>query len=149
MTTIKERIQDNIKDAMRQRDSKKLNILRQITAAIKQIEVDERISVDSDDQILVILDKLLKQRKESIAQFEIAKRDDLIAQEQYEVDIIRDYLPEPLSDNDIQELVIKAIVELQAEKISDMGKVMAYLKPMLQGRADISIVSLLVKSKLS
>lgn len=149
MTTIKERLQADIKDAMRQRESQKLNVLRLVTAAIKQIEVDQRILVDTDEQIIVILDKMLKQRKESIAQFELAKRDDLIAQEQYEIDLISPYMPMPLSDEAIQDMVSQAMTELNAEKISDMGRVMAQLKPLLQGRADLSKVSLLVKSKLS
>lgn len=146
--TIKDRITNDLKDAMRARDQKKLGTLRLITAAIKQIEIDERIVVENDERILVILDKMMKQRKESIAQFQAAGRDDLVAQEQYEIEIVSHYLPEPLSDDEINTLIQEAMTELNAEKISDMGKVMAHLKPLLQGRADMSKVSLLIKAKL-
>ena len=147
--TIKERISNDIKDAMRAKDSKKLGTLRLITAAIKQIEVDERKPVEDDGQILVILEKLLKQRKESITQFQLANREDLIAQEQFEIDLISQYLPEPLSDEEIDNLIQKTIAALHAEKISDMGRVIAELKPTLLGRADMAKVSALVKAKLS
>jgi uncharacterized protein len=146
--TIKDRIISDLKDAMRARDQKKLGTLRLITAAVKQIEVDERIVVE-EDRMLVILDRLMKQRKESISQFQAAGRDDLVAQEEYELEIIGQYLPEPLSDAEITTLIEKAMTELNAEKISDMGKVMANLKPLLQGRADMSKVSALIKARLS
>lgn len=146
--SIKDRITSDVKDAMRARDQKKLSTLRLITAAVKQKEVDERIEVD-DAILLVILDKLAKQRKESIAQFQAAKRDDLVAQEEYELGIINTYLPEPLSDIAINELIGEAMTSLAATKVSDMGKVMNYLKPLLQGRADMSQVSALIKAKLS
>lgn len=147
--TIKDRITNDLKDAMRARDQKKLGTLRLITAAIKQIEVDERIVVEDDDRILTILNKLMKQRKESIAQFQTAGRDDLVAQEQYELEIVSHYLPEPLSDDEVNTLIQQTMTALNAEKISDMGKVMAELKPLLQGRADMSKVSALIKAKLS
>lgn len=146
--TIKDHISNDLKDAMRARDKKKLEALRLVTAAVKQIEVDERIEVD-DERMLVILDKLTKQRKESIAQFQTAGRDDLVAQEQFELDIISLYLPEPLSEAEIDTLISKAVAEVGAEKMSDMGKVMALLKPQLQGRADMSKVSAFIKAKLS
>lgn len=146
--TIKDRLSNDVKDAMRAREKQKLDTLRLITAAVKQIEVDERIEVD-EERMLVILDKLAKQRKESIAQFTAAGRDDLVAQEQYELGIINHYLPEPLSEKDIELLIEKALAETKAEKMSDMGKVMAILKPQLQGRADMSAVSLMIKAKLS
>ncbi|KTD38938.1 Yqey-like protein [Legionella nautarum] len=146
--TIKDSISNDLKDAMRARDKKKLDTLRLITAAVKQVEVDERIVVD-DERMLIILDKLAKQRKESITQFEAAGRDDLVAQEQYELGVIGHYLPEPLSDKEIEALVAQAFTESGATKMSDMGKVMAILKPQLQGRADMSKVSLLIKAKLS
>lgn len=147
--TIKDRITNDLKDAMRARDQKKLGTLRLITAAIKQIEVDERIVVEDDERILTILNKLVKQRKESIAQFQTAGRDDLVAQEEYELEIISPYLPEPLSDDEINTLIQQTMTTLNAEKISDMGKVMAELKPLLHGRADMSKVSALIKAKLS
>ncbi|HAU0829269.1 TPA: lpg2359 family Dot/Icm T4SS effector [Legionella pneumophila] len=146
--TIKEQINNDIKDAMRAKDKNLLNALRLISAAVKQIEVDERIEVD-DERMLVILDKMSKQRKESIAQFEKASRDDLVAQEQFELNVISKYLPEPLTDNEIEELISDAIKSTGAEKMSDMGKVMAILKPKLQGRADMAQVSARIKEKLS
>ncbi|HAT1802826.1 TPA: lpg2359 family Dot/Icm T4SS effector [Legionella pneumophila] len=146
--TIKEQINNDIKDAMRAKDKNLLNALRLISAAVKQIEVDERIEVD-DERMLVILDKMSKQRKESIAQFEKASRDDLVAQEQFELSVISKYLPEPLTDNEIEELISDAIKSTGAEKMSDMGKVMAILKPKLQGRADMAQVSARIKAKLS
>lgn len=146
--SLKDRLNQDLKETMRARDSKKLGTLRLVTAAIKQIEVDERIEVD-DARLLVILDKLVKQRKESIAQFQAANRDDLVAQEAYELEIISHYLPEPLSDAEITQLVEQTIQASGATKISDMGNVMAQLKPQLQGRADMAKVSALIKSKLS
>ncbi|KTD23893.1 Transamidase GatB domain protein [Legionella lansingensis] len=146
--TIKDRISNDVKEAMRARDKAKLDTLRLITAAVKQVEVDERITVD-EGRMLAILDKLAKQRKESITQFEAAGRDDLVAQEQFELDLINQYLPEPFSDAEIEELIAKAIAQVGAEKMSDMGKVMALLKPELQGRADMAKVSALIKAKLS
>lgn len=146
--TIKEQLNNDIKDAMRAKDKNLLSTLRLITAAIKQIEVDERIEVN-DERMLIILDKMSKQRKESIAQFEKANRDDLVAQEQYELEVISKYLPEPLTGGEIEELVSEAIMSTGAEKMADMGKVMAILKPKLQGRADMGQVSAMIKAKLS
>ncbi len=148
MATIKDRITTDLKDAMRARDKQKLNTLRLITAAIKQVEVDERIEV-TEPRLLIILDKLAKQRKESISQFQVAARDDLVAQEQFELELISQYLPLPLLDSEIEELIRQALSELNSFNLSDMGKVMTYLKPHLQGRADMSKVSLMVKARLS
>lgn len=145
--TIKEHINTDLKDAMRAQDKKKLGTLRLITSAIKQIEVDERIDVD-DLRLLVILDKMVKQRKESIHQFEAAGRSDLVTQEQYELDIIHQYLPTPLSDAEIATLIKEAMIESNAEKLSDMGKVMAIIKPKMQGRADMGKVSGFIKEQL-
>lgn len=146
--TIKEQLTNDVKDAMRAKDKNLLNTLRLITAAIKQIEVDERIEVD-EERMLVILDKMTKQRKESIAQYEKANRDDLVAQEQYELEVIAKYMPEPLSTAEIEHLVHEAVTNTGAEKMADMGKVMGQLKPKLQGRADMAQVSALIKAKLS
>lgn len=146
--TIKENILNNLKDAMRARDKKTLDALRLISAAIKQIEVDERIEVD-DVRVLIILDKLAKQRNESISQFSAAGRSDLVAQEEFELRLISQYLPEPLSNEDIAKLIDEAFASTGAEKMSDMGKVMAELKPKLQGRADMANVSSLIKARLS
>lgn len=146
--TIKEQLNNDIKDAMRAKDKNLLTTLRLITAAIKQIEVDERIDVD-EDRMLVILDKMTKQRKESIAQYEKANREDLVAQEQFELGVLTKYLPEPLSAAEIETLVHEAISNTGAEKMADMGKVMGQLKTKLQGRADMTQVSALIKAKLS
>ncbi|MGM9454900.1 GatB/YqeY domain-containing protein [Legionella bozemanae] len=146
--TIKERLNNDVKDAMRAKDKELLSTLRLITAAVKQVEVDERIEVD-DERMLVILDKMSKQRKESIAQYEKADREDLVAQEQYELDVLKKYLPEPLSAVEIEKMIQEAIASTGAEKMADMGKVMALLKPNLQGRADMAQVSAMIKAKLS
>ncbi|CAM2918012.1 Transamidase GatB domain protein [Legionella steigerwaltii] len=146
--TIKERLNNDVKDAMRAKDKELLATLRLITAAVKQVEVDERIEVD-DERMLVILDKMSKQRKESIAQYEKANRDDLVAQEQFELEVLKKYLPEPLSATEIEKMVQDAIASTGAEKMADMGKVMALLKPSLQGRADMAQVSAMIKAKLS
>ena len=146
--TIKEQVNSDLKDAMRARDTEKLNALRLVTAAIKQIEVDERIEVD-ETRLLVILDKLAKQRNESISQFKAAGRDDLVQQEQFELDLLIQYLPEPLTDNEIAQLIEQVLTAVDAHKIGDMGKVMAELKPLMQGRADMGKVSAMIKSKLS
>lgn len=146
--TIKERLTHDVKDAMRAQDKKLLAVLRLITAAIKQVEVDERIEVN-DERMLVILDKMTKQRKESITQYEKAHRNDLVVQEQFELGVIEKYLPEPLSTAEIETLINETMATTNATKIADMGKVMALLKPKVQGRADMSQVSALIKAKLS
>lgn len=146
--TMKDQILNDLKDAMRARDTKKLGALRLISAAIKQIEVDERIDID-DTRMLVILDKLAKQRNESISQYSAAGRDDLVAQEEFELALINEYLPEPLSDSEIALLVEEALVKVGATKMSDMGKVMTELKSPLQGRADMGRVSAMIKARLS
>lgn len=133
---------------MRAKEKNLLSTLRLITAAIKQVEVDERIEVD-DERMLVILDKMSKQRKESIAQYEKANRDDLVAQEQFELDILKKYLPEPLSSEEINQMIHHAITSTGATAMADMGKVMSLIKPSLQGRADMAQVSALIKAKLS
>ena len=146
--TMKDQIINDLKDAMRARDKKKLDALRLIAAAIKQIEVDERIDID-DARMLVILDKLAKQRNESISQFSAAGRDELVAQEEFELALINQYLPEPLSDSEVTSIVEQAFIAVGAEKMSDMGKVMAELKPLLQGRADMAKVSAMIKARLN
>jgi hypothetical protein len=146
--SLKDRIQQDVKDAMRARDKERLAAIRLITAAIKQREVDERIELN-DDQVLRVLDRMCKQRRESIAQFEKAGRDDLIAREQGELDIIQGYLPRQLDDDEIAALIDAAVSDTGASSIKDMGKVMGQLKPRLQGRADMSAVSAMIKSRLS
>jgi hypothetical protein len=141
------RIQEDMKSAMRASDKRRLGVIRLILAAIKQREVDERIVLD-DTQVTVVLDKMLKQRRESISQYEQAGRTDLVEQEQFEMGVIQAYLPQPLSPAEIDALIGQAITETGASGIKDMGKVMALLKPQLQGRADMSAVSAQIKAKL-
>jgi len=145
--SLKDRILSDVKDAMRAKDKPRLGTLRLITASIKQQEVDERIELD-DTQVLTLLDKMCKQRRESISQFEKAGRDDLIAQEVLELDLIQTYLPEQLSEAEIAALIEETMAATGAASIKDMGKVMGQLKPKLQGRADMSAVSALIKAKL-
>jgi uncharacterized protein YqeY len=145
--SLKDRIQQDVKDAMRAKDKARLAAIRLITAAIKQREVDERIELD-DAQVTAVLDKMAKQRRESISQFEKAGRDDLIAQEVMELEIIQSYLPEQLGEDEINALIDSAMQATGATSIKDMGKVMGQLKPKLQGRADMSAVSALIKARL-
>ena len=145
--SLKDRITDDVKDAMRARDKPRLATLRLITAAIKQQEVDERIELD-DTQLLSLLDKMCKQRRESISQFEKAARDDLIAQEVSELEIIKTYLPEQLGEAEIAALIDETMAASGAASIKDMGKVMGQLKPKLQGRADMGAVSAMIKARL-
>ncbi|HKK16133.1 MAG TPA: GatB/YqeY domain-containing protein [Gammaproteobacteria bacterium] len=148
MSAIKQHINDDVKAAMRNRDRERLAVLRMILAAIKQKEVDERITLD-DTQILAVLDKLAKQHRDSIEQFQNADRKDLVDKEQKELQIVQEYLPKPLTDEEIQALIEKAISGCGATSMQDMGKVMGILKPGLQGRADMGKVSGLVKQQLA
>ena len=145
---MKEKIQQDMKDAMRAQEAKRLGVIRLILAEIKQKEIDERIVLD-DAQICSVMDKMLKQRRDSITQYEAAGRTDLAAQEHYEVEVIQTYLPTPLSDAEIKQLIEQAISETQAATMQDMGKVMAILKPKILGRADAALVSNQVKSFLT
>ena len=145
--SLKERIQQDVKDAMRAREKSRLATIRLVTAAIKQREVDERIELD-DAQVLAVLDKMVKQRRESISQFEKAGRDDLILQEASELEIIQSYLQEQLTEAEITALIDAAMEATGATSIKDMGKVMGQLKPKLQGRADIGAVSAMIKTRL-
>lgn len=133
---------------MKAKDKQRLTTIRLILSALKQVEVDERIEVD-DERLIIILDKMAKQRRESISQYEQAGREDLAEIEQSELDIIKAYLPAALSQQEIAQLVEQAITATSASSMKEMGKVMAMLKPQLQGRADMSQVSQLIKSQLS
>jgi uncharacterized protein YqeY len=144
---LKQRILDDVKSAMKAGDKRRVGALRLITAAVKQREVDERIELD-DTQVLAVLDKMVKQRRESIAQYEKAGRDDLVSQEAFEVEVIQTYLPEALSEAEIAAAIQEAVDATGAASIRDMGKVMGQLKPKLQGRADMGAVSALVKQQL-
>lgn len=145
--SLKARIQEDMKATMRSGDKPRLGVIRLILAAIKQREVDERIELD-DTQILVVLDKMLKQRRESLNIYEQAGRDDLADQETFELGVLQAYLPKPLSAAEIDSLISSAISETGANGIKDMGKVMAILKPQLQGRADMTAVSGQIKAQL-
>ena len=146
--TLKLRISEEMKDAMRARDKPRLATIRLIMAEFKRIEVDERIELD-DDRVLVILDKMCKQRRDSIQQFEVANRQDLVDQEKFELSVIAEFMPTSLDESEINTLIAKAIADTGAESAKDMGKVMAQLKPLIQGRADMTEVSKMVKVKLS
>ena len=146
--TLKPRLQGDMKAVMKAGDKARLAVIRLMLAAIKQVEVDERIDPD-DARITTILDKMAKQRRESITQFESAGRDDLIAIEQAELEIIQEYLPEALSESQVIQLVEQSIVDTGAASIKDMGKLMGILRPQLQGRADMGKVSQLIKTRLS
>ena len=147
-STLKPQLTTDMKSSMKSGDKKRLGVIRLMLAAIKQIEVDERIELD-DTRILAVLDKMAKQRRESISHYKDADRDDLVAVEQAEIDIIQEYLPEALSEAEINDLVEQSIAATGAATMKDMGKLMGVLKPRLQGRADMSKVSQLIKSRLS
>jgi len=145
---LKERITEDMKTAMRSGEKERLAAIRSITAAIKQREVDERVTLD-DVQVLSVIEKLVKQRKESIAQFEAGGRTDLVAKENSEMAILAAYLPEPLADAELESLISKAVADTGASSVKDMGKVMAQVKSAAAGRADMSRVSALIKARLS
>ena len=144
---LKERIADDLKSAMRTGNTKQRDTIRLLQAAIKQREVDERIVLD-DATVIAVIEKMLKQRKDSIAQYEAAKRSDLAEIEKDEVAFLSAYMPQPYSESEIDDLIVAAISETGASGMQDMGKVMALLKPKLAGRADMAKVSVLIKSKL-
>lgn len=147
-SALKTRINDDVKAAMRSKDKQRLGTLRLLTAAIKQIEVDQRIELD-DDKVVAIIEKMLKQRKDSIEQFEKAGRTELAEIEINEVAILKEFMPEQMSDADIDALIDQAISSTGAEAMKDMGKVMGMLKPQLAGKADMGAVSGKIKAKLS
>ncbi|HRD66797.1 MAG TPA: GatB/YqeY domain-containing protein [Candidatus Competibacter sp.] len=146
--SLKDRIQDDMKTAMRAKDKGRLGAIRLILAAVKQREVDERIELN-DSQVLGVLEKMIKQRRESLAQFQSAGRDDLAAQETFEIELIQSYLPAPLGDTDIDALVDNAIAVTGAHSVRDMGKVMALIKDQAQGRVDMATVSARVKTRFA
>ncbi|WP_275096316.1 GatB/YqeY domain-containing protein [Sedimenticola hydrogenitrophicus] len=144
---LKQRIQDDMKSAMKGGDKPRLGVIRLLMAAIKQREVDERIELD-DAQILAVLDKMVKQRRDSINQYEQAGRPELAEQEAFEITVLQGYLPEALSEAEIAAMIREAIQATGAESVRDMGKVMGQLKPKMQGRADMGAVSALIKQLL-
>jgi uncharacterized protein YqeY len=145
---LKQQIQEKTKDAMRAKDKLVLGTLRMVGAAIKQIEVDERIELD-DARITVILEKMIKQRKESTEQFIKGNRPELAEKEQAEIKIIQQFMPEPLSDEEVTAMITAAISETGAESIKDMGKVMGKIKPQVQGRADMGEIGKKIKGLLN
>lgn len=148
VNTLSLRIREDMKLAMKAKEKEKLGVIRLILAAIKQREVDERIELD-DTQVLQLLDKMVKQRRDSIEAFDKAGRDDLSIVEQKEMLIIQDYLPQQLSELEIDQLIDQAIIDTAAQGMKDMGKVMGILRPQLQGRADVGAASGKIKAKLS
>ncbi len=146
--SIKTKIHASMVATMRAQDKPRLGIIRLIQAAIKQQEVDERILL-TDEQMLILLDKMVRQRKESIKQFTAANRDDLAQKESFEITIIQEFLPTALSLEEIQILVQQTIQEVEAKSVRDMAKVMAVLKPKIQGRADMGEVGNLIKNQLT
>ena len=144
---LKQRLTDDMKAALKAGDKQRLGVIRLINAAIKQREVDERIELN-DTEVLAVLDKMVKQRRDSVAQYEAAGREDLAAVERFEIEVCQGYLPEALSEAEITALIDEAVAATGAESMRDMGKLMAVLRPKLQGRADMGVVSQQVKGRL-
>jgi uncharacterized protein YqeY len=145
---LKTTINDDMKTAMRAKDKERLGVIRLILAAIKQQEVDTRAAMN-DTAVLAVLDKMLKQRRDSISQYEAAGRDDLAQKEQFEVEVIQQYMPEALSEAELEQLIKEAIATSGAQSMKDMGKIMTELRPKVQGRADMGQVSQKVKALLN
>jgi len=146
--SLKARIQEDVKNAMRARDKARLGVLRLVSAAVKQVEVDERVELDDAD-VITVLDKMAKQRRESLEQYTKAGRDDLARQEQFELEVLADYLPEPLDPQELDRIIDQAIVDTGASSMRDMGNVMGAIKPLVQGRADMKAVSGAVRARLN
>lgn len=145
--TLKARLNEDIKAAMKAQDKVRLGTLRLLNSAIKQLEIDNRVELD-DAGILAVIEKAIKQRRESIKQYEAANRPELAAGEQAEIEVLQVYLPEPLTDAELQTLIANAITETGAAGMKDMGKVMTHLKPQVQGRTDMGALSGQIKAKL-
>ncbi|MDD5580218.1 MAG: GatB/YqeY domain-containing protein [Methylobacter sp.] len=148
MDLLTDRIKDDMKASMKSGNKSRLGVIRLILAAIKQVEVDERIELDND-RVILVLDKMLKQRRESIRQFADAGRNDLVDVEEAEILVIQDFLPQALTEAEIDSMVNEAIAESGAQSVKDMGKVMGLLKTKMQGRADMSVVSTKIKAALA
>jgi uncharacterized protein YqeY len=146
--TLKAQITEAMKDAMRAKDVPRLSALRLLLAAIKQREVDERIEVD-DAGVIAIIEKMFKQRRDSISQYDAAGRQDLADVEKFEITVLQAYMPQALSESEVDAIVAQAVASSGATSVKDMGKVMAAIKPQLAGRADMGKVSALIKTKLS
>ncbi len=144
---IKSRIESSVKDAMRARDTRRLGVLRLTMSELKKVEIDERIELD-DTRVLAILDKMSKQRKDSLAQFQQAGREDLVEQESFELDLLKESMPEALDDAAVLAIVDQAIADAGASSMKDMGQLMGLIRPQVQGRADMGAISAIVKEKL-
>ena len=147
-SNLKEIITESMKSAMKARDKNRLKTIRLALSEIKRVEVDTR-NEQTDAQIITILDKMVKQRRESIKQFKIGGRQELAAQEELEIEILNEFLPQALSEDEINSLIHSAIANSQAESVQDMGKVMAVIKPQVIGRADMAIISKKIRSLLT
>jgi uncharacterized protein YqeY len=147
MSDLKSTLTEQMKDAMRAKDKVRLGTIRMIQAEIQRVEVDERVQLN-DERILAVMDKMQKQRKDSITQYLAAERPELAEKEQQELEVIKTFLPQPLSDTEIAQIIDDAIAASGASSMQDMGKVMALVKPQVQGRADMGSISGLVKQKL-
>ena len=148
MTTLKERIVAEMKEAMRAREAVRLDAIRLLRAAIQRREIDERVEL-GDEEVLTVIQKMIKQGRDSIAQFEKGAQDDLVQKEAAMLAVLETYLPEQLAEGELTELINKALNETDAQSVRDMGKVMGWLKPRVQGRADMGAVSNAIKQKLS
>jgi len=146
---LKAHLTSEMKTAMKAKEKERLVVIRSMLAAIKQVEIDNQTTLEDDAEVLPILDKMLKQRRDSLQQYEEADRPELAEQEAFEMKIIQDFLPQPLTEAEVSQLVDDAIAEVSASSMQDMGKVMGLLKPKMQGRADMAEVSKLIKAKLS
>ncbi|QBZ83854.1 aspartyl-tRNA amidotransferase subunit B [Hydrogenovibrio crunogenus] len=146
---LKARLTSEMKIAMKAKEKERLAVIRSMQAAIKQVEIDNQTTLEDDAEVLPILDKMLKQRRDSLQQYEEAGRPELAEQEALEMKIIQDFLPQPLTEAEVSQLVDEAISDVSASSMQDMGKVMGLLKPKMQGRADMAEVSKLIKAKLS
>jgi len=144
---LKQRVQEDMKTALKAGEKRRLGVVRLILAAIRQREVDERIELD-DIQVLAVLDKMVKQRRDSVSQYSAAGREDLAEVERYEIEVCQGYLPKALTESEIADLINAAIAATGATGMKDMGKVMAELRPQVQGRADMGAVSALIKQRL-
>lgn len=146
--SLKEQITEDMKGALRAKETARLSALRLLIAAIKQKEIDERIELD-DAAVTGVVEKLIKQRKDSVAQYQAANRQDLADSEQFEIDVLIAYMPQQFSEAEVDALVRQALAETAASGAKDMGKVMAWIKPRLAGRADMAVVSAKIKSSLA
>lgn len=146
---LKAKLTSEMKVAMKAKEKARLGVIRSMLAAIKQVEIDSQATLEDDSAVLAILDKMLKQRRDSQQQYEDAGRPELAEQEAYEMTVIQDFLPQPLTEAEVADLVDDAIQAVSATSMQDMGKVMGLLKPKMQGRADMAVVSKLIKAKLS